>query len=161
MSCLSVIESKNRIGTTSMVRNSRKQAKAIAIKQDAKLVTTLKWLFAAAGVAAAIALAGAAHAAATHDGNWKVTIITEDGSCDPAYSYPVKVSGGVVSYNGDGNFVISGKVADAGAVNVSISRGEQRASASGKLSADTGEGKWSGKSASTNCSGRWEAMRAG
>jgi hypothetical protein len=147
------------IGTTKMVRNSSKQAKAIAIKQDAKLATTLKWLFAAAGVAAAIALAGAAHAAASHDGNWKVTIITEAGSCDPAYSYPVKVVGGKVSYNGDGSFQISGNVAEAGAVKVSISRGEQHADASGKLSGDTGAGQWSGKSSTTNCSGRWEADR--
>jgi hypothetical protein len=143
-----------------MVRNSRKQAKAIAIKQDAKLATTLKWLFAAAGVAAAIALAGAAHAAPSHDGNWNVTIITEAGNCDAAYSYPVKVSGGVVSYNGDGSFEISGKVADAGAVSVSIARGEQHANASGKLSGASGEGKWSGKSSSTNCSGRWEASKS-
>ena len=143
-----------------MVRNSRKPAKAIAIKPDAKAMTTLKWLFAAAGVAAAIALAGAAHAAASHDGNWKVTIITEAGNCDPAYSYPVKIAGGVVSYAGDGSFDISGKVADAGAVNVTIARGEQRASGTGKLSASSGEGKWSGKSSSTACSGRWEATRA-
>jgi hypothetical protein len=142
-----------------MVRNSSKQAKAIAVKQDAKMLTTLKWLFAAAGIAAAIALAGAAHAAPSHDGLWKVTIITESGNCDPAYSYPVKVSGGVVSYNGDGSFEISGKVAEAGGVNVSIARGDQHANASGKLSGDTGEGKWSGKSASTSCSGRWEANK--
>lgn len=143
-----------------MANNSRKQAKAIAIKQDAKLATTLKWLFAAAGVAAAIALAGAAHAAPDHDGNWKVTIITQAGNCDPAYVYPVKVSGGVVSYNGNGSFEISGKVAAAGAVSVAIVRGEQHADARGKLSGDTGAGQWSGTSASTNCSGRWEASRA-
>ncbi|CAN5555827.1 hypothetical protein BH11PSE4_BH11PSE4_01700 [soil metagenome] len=143
-----------------MVGNSREQAKAIAIKPDAKALTTLKWLFAAAGVAAAIALAGAAHAAASHDGNWKVTIITQAGNCDPAYSYPVKVSGGVVSYSGDGSFEISGKVADAGTVSVSIARGDQHANATGKLTGDAGSGQWSGKSASTNCSGRWEATRA-
>ncbi|HEY8336943.1 MAG TPA: hypothetical protein VIQ05_24370 [Tardiphaga sp.] len=148
-----------------MAGKSRKQAKAIAIKQDAKALTTLKWLFAAAGVAAAIALAGAAHAAAAHaaaahDGLWKVTIITQAGNCDPAYSYPVKVSGGIVSYNGDGSFAIAGNVADAGTVKVSISRGEQRADATGKLSGDSGTGQWSGKSATTACSGRWEATRA-
>jgi hypothetical protein len=143
-----------------MAGQSRKQVKAIAIKQDAKTLTTLKWLFAAAGVAAAIALAGAAHAAASHDGIWKVTIITQAGNCDPAYSYPVKVSGGVVSYNGDGSFTIAGNVADAGTVKVSISRGDQRADATGKLTGDSGAGQWSGKSASTACSGRWEATRA-
>jgi hypothetical protein len=143
-----------------MARNSSKQAKAIAIKQDAKRITTLKWLFAAAGVAAAIALAGAAHAATSHDGNWKVTIITESGNCDPAYSYPVKVVGGKVSYNGDGSFQISGNVADAGSVNVSIARGEQKANASGKISGNAGAGQWSGKSASTTCAGRWEASKS-
>ena len=145
-----------------MVRKSG-SAKAIAIPRDTRAVTTMKWLFAAAAVAAAIALAGAAHAAssAAHDGAWKVTIITQAGNCDPAYSYPVRVSGGQVSYAGDGSFNISGKVADAGAVNVSISRGDQRANASGKLSGDSGAGQWSGKSASSTCSGRWEAVRAG
>ena len=142
-----------------MVRNSSKQAKAIAIKQDAKALTTLKWLFAAAGVAAAIALAGAAHAAPSHDGNWKVTIITQAGDCDPAYSYPVKVSGGRVSYAGDGSFEINGNVAEAGAVNVSIARGEQHANASGKLAGNSGSGQWTGKSSTTTCSGRWEASR--
>ena len=143
-----------------MAMNSSKPPKAIAIKQDAKRITTLKWLFAAAGVAAAIALAGAAQAASSHDGDWKVTIITESGNCDPAYSYPVKVVGGRVSYNGDGSFQISGNVADAGSVNVSIARGEQKANASGKLSGNSGTGQWSGKSSTTNCSGRWEASKS-
>lgn len=143
-----------------MASNSSKSPKAIAIKQDAKRITTLKWLFAAAGVAAAIALAGAAHAATSHDGNWKVTIITESGNCDPAYSYPVKVVGGKVSYNGDGSFQISGNVADAGSVNVSIARGDQKANASGKISGNSGAGQWSGKSSSTTCAGRWEASKS-
>ncbi|QDM14904.1 hypothetical protein FNL55_02270 [Tardiphaga sp. vice352] len=143
-----------------MASNSSKSPKAIAIKQDAKRITTLKWLFAAAGVAAAIALAGAAHAATSHDGNWKVTIITESGNCDPAYSYPVKVVGGKVSYNGDGSFEISGNVADAGSVNVSIARGDQKANASGKISGNAGTGQWSGKSATTTCTGRWEASKS-
>jgi hypothetical protein len=152
-------DNKNRQGTTKMVRNSRKTAKAIAIKQDSKALTAMKWFFAAAAVAAAIALAGAARAAATHDGNWKVTIITQAGNCDPAYSYPVKVSGGKVSYAGDGSFEITGSVAEAGSVSVAIARGDQQAHASGKLSGNSGTGQWSGKSASTSCSGRWEASR--
>ena len=143
-----------------MASNSSKSPKAIAIKQDARRLTTLKWLFAAAGVAAAIALAGGAHAATSHDGNWKVTIITESGNCDPAYSYPVKVVGGKVSYNGDGSFQISGSVADAGSVNVSIARGDQKANASGKISGNGGTGQWSGKSSSTTCAGRWEASKS-
>jgi hypothetical protein len=67
---------------------------------------------------------------------------------------------GRVSYSGDGSFDISGHVGDAGAVSVTIARGDQKASGSGKLSANSGSGQWSGKSSSTACSGRWEATRA-
>jgi hypothetical protein len=115
-------------------------------------------------VIVAAALAGivqpdSTKAAASFDGAWRVTIITQSGNCDPAYSYPVKVEGGRVSYSGDGDFDISGHVGDAGAVSVAIARGDQKASASGKLSANSGSGQWSGKSSSTACSGRWEATR--
>lgn len=115
-------------------------------------------------VIVAAALAGivqpdSTKAAASFDGAWRVTIITQSGNCDPAYSYPVKVEGGRVSYSGDGDFDISGHVGDAGAVSVAIARGDQKASASGRLSANSGSGQWSGKSSSTACSGRWEATR--
>jgi hypothetical protein len=117
-------------------------------------------LVATATLVAAIVLAGAVKAAGAFDGTWRVTIITQSGNCDPAYSYPVKVEGGRVSYSGDGSFDITGQVGDAGAVSVAIARGDQKASASGKLSATTGTGQWSGKSSSTACSGRWEAVRS-
>lgn len=42
-----------------MARNARAAARAVAIKQDAAAQTAARWLFAAAGIAAAIALAGA------------------------------------------------------------------------------------------------------
>lgn len=113
----------------------------------------------AATLATAVALPVSTKAAGSFDGAWRVTIITQSGNCDPAYSYPVKVEGGRVSYSGDGSFDISGHVGDAGAVNVAIARGDQKASASGKLSANSGSGQWSGKSASMECSGRWEASR--
>ena len=114
----------------------------------------------AAWVVAAIALSVGAHAGANFDGAWHVTIITQSGNCDKAYSYPVKVEAGQISYSGDNSFDISGKVADAGTVNVNIARGDQKASANGKLSATNGSGEWTGKSASMNCSGRWEASRS-
>ena len=110
-------------------------------------------------VLAAVVPPASTRAAGSFDGAWKVTIITQAGNCDPAYSYPVKVEGGRVSYSGDGSFDISGHVGDAGAVNVAIARGDQKASASGKLSANSGSGQWSGKSSSMECSGRWEASR--
>lgn len=117
-------------------------------------------LFTAAMLVAAVVLAGAARAGSAFDGAWKVTIITQAGNCDPAYSYPVKVEGGRVSYSGDGSFDITGQVGEAGAVSVAIARGDQKASASGRLSANAGSGQWSGKSSSASCSGRWEAVRS-
>ncbi len=137
-----------------------RKAKAVAVSQNTVSKAAIRWLFAAFALAAAIALAGAARAGAAYDGAWKVTIITQAGNCDPAYSYPVKVVDGRVSYSGDGSFDISGRVGEAGVVSVAIARGDQKASASGKLSGNSGSGHWSGKSASTACSGRWEATRS-
>ncbi len=136
------------------------RAKSIALSVNPAARLFALAAFAAATLAAAVAWSGSAKAGSSFDGAWKVTIITQSGNCDPAYSYPVKVEGGRVSYSGDGSFDISGRVGDAGAVSVAIARGDQKASASGKLSANSGSGQWSGKSASTNCSGRWEATRA-
>ncbi|MEZ0221722.1 hypothetical protein AB7714_20135 [Tardiphaga sp. 1201_B9_N1_1] len=42
-----------------MARNARAAAKAVAIQQDAAAQTATRWMFAAAGLAAALALAGA------------------------------------------------------------------------------------------------------
>ena len=120
--------------------------------------SSVKFLFAATlaalSLVVAVALASAAKANASFDGAWRVTIVTQSGNCDPAYSYPVKVEGGRVSYSGDGSFEISGNVADAGTVSVSIARGDQKASANGKLAGNAGSGQWTGKSASMDCSGQ-------
>ena len=136
------------------------RAKTIALSLNPAARLFALAAFAAAALTAAIVLAGSAKAGSSFDGALKVTIITQSGNCDPAYSYPVKVVGGRVSYSGDGSFDISCHVGDAGAVSVAIARGDQKASANGKLSANSGSGQWSGKSSSTSCSGRWEATRA-
>ncbi|WP_425989653.1 hypothetical protein [Afipia sp. DC4300-2b1] len=136
----------------------RAKTSALSLNPAARLFALAA--FAAALLTAAIVLATSAKAGSSFDGSWKVTIITQSGNCDPAYSYPVRVEGGRVSYSGDGSFDISGHVGDAGAVNVTIARGDQKASGSGKLSANSGSGQWSGKSSSMTCSGRWEATRA-
>lgn len=129
-----------------------------SVSSSAKLLFAVT--LAALSLVAAVAISSAAKANASFDGAWKVTIITQAGNCDPAYSYPVKVEGGRVSYSGDGSFDISGNVGDAGAVSVAIARGDQKATANGKLTATSGSGQWTGKSSSTACSGRWEAIRA-
>lgn len=104
--------------------------------------------------------AGAASAATPYDGSWTVLIMTQSGNCDAAYRYPLKIQNGAVLYGGQNDFKVSGKVSGGGAVNVSISRGEQKASGSGKLTANGGSGSWSGGSASSKCAGRWQAERS-
>lgn len=124
------------------------------------MMRRLDLMRAALGGAFVFAAAGTASAATPYDGNWSVLIITQSGNCDAGYRYPLKIDNGKVVYAGASGFAVSGKVGSGGAVNVSISRGDNKASGSGKLTANGGSGKWSGGSASSACSGRWEAERS-
>ena len=101
-------------------------------------------------------------AASNFDGEWSVLIITEAGSCDRAYRYPVKVTNGVLTYEGEASVEISGRVDQSGKISAMVQRGQQHANGSGKLSPSSGSGTWTGKSSTTACTGRWEAeKRAG
>ena len=91
------------------------------------------------------------------DGNWSVLIVTERGKCDRAYRYPVSIRNGSVGYAGEASFNVSGKVGANGAVTVTVSRGNQRASGSGQLSANSGSGRWT--AGSGECTGSWTAER--
>jgi hypothetical protein len=93
------------------------------------------------------------------DGNWSVLIVTEQGTCDRAYRYPVRISGGSVGYAGQASFNVTGRVGGNGAVTVTVSRGSQSATGSGMLSATDGSGRW--RAASGECSGTWTAERRG
>src|SRR5215208_5266889 len=62
-----------------------------------------------AKVAAAISTQKVA-TAASYDGNWSVVIITEKGTCDRSYRYPVRISDGAVGYAGQASFNVSGRV---------------------------------------------------
>jgi hypothetical protein len=108
----------------------------------------------------AISFAGAlaaAPAAATpnYDGLWSVTILTQKGSCDASYRYPVRISNGAVQNDGPSLINVSGKVGGNGAVTVLVSAGDKSANGTGKLSGKVGGGVWAGSS----CAGRWEAER--
>jgi len=96
-----------------------------------------------------------AQAKTSYDGNWSVVIVTEKGTCDRSYRYPVRITDGTVGYAGEASFNVSGRVNPNGAVTVTVSRGKQAASGSGKLSGDYGTGSWSGG----ECSGTWQAER--
>ena len=91
------------------------------------------------------------------DGNWSVLIVTEQGTCDRAYRYPVKIQNGSVGYAGSASFTVSGKVGDKGAVTVTVARGSQSATGQGRLSLTDGSGRWI--AASGECSGTWTAER--
>ena len=92
-----------------------------------------------------------------YDGIWNVLIITQAGSCDPAYSYPFQVSGGRISSAGAAD--VSGNVGRGGGVVVRISAGGAVATGSGRLGGSTGVGRWNARLSSGNCSGRWQATR--
>jgi hypothetical protein len=92
-----------------------------------------------------------------YDGIWNVLIITQAGTCDPAYSYPFQVSGGRISSNGAAD--VSGSVSRGGSVVVRISAAGAVATGSGRLGGSSGAGRWSAKFSSGNCSGRWQATR--
>ena len=111
--------------------------------------------------AAALITASAALAANTsfavprYDGVWSVSIFTTRGDCIASYRYPMRIANGVLANGGDLAINVSGRVAPSGAIRVTLSHGDTRAAASGRLSASVGRGSWSGAS----CSGSWTAQR--
>ena len=96
-------------------------------------------------------------ARAAFDGQWSVLIVTEKGRCDRAYRYPVRIENGTVGYAGTASFNISGAVGNNGAVTVTVSRGSQSATGTGRMSATDGSGIWT--AGSGECSGTWSAER--
>jgi hypothetical protein len=108
-------------------------------------------------VAAISGLASPATSAPNYDGLWSVVIVTERGTCDRAYRYPVRISRGQVLNAGDSPVSITGRVGNNGALTVTVSHGNQRATGSGRLNGAAGTGSWSGG----ECSGTWEAERRG
>ena len=91
------------------------------------------------------------------DGTWSVLIVTEKGTCDRAYRYPVRISNGAVGYAGEASFNVVGQVGANGAVKVTVSRGSQSATGTGRMSGSDGGGRWA--TASGECSGTWSAER--
>jgi len=94
------------------------------------------------------------------DGAWSVLIVTDSGTCDRAYRYALHIVNGRITYD-DPSFTVSGHVDARGSTNVTVSAGSERASGSGQLYGDHGEGQWSGRSSTSQCSGHWEAERRG
>jgi hypothetical protein len=94
------------------------------------------------------------------DGAWSVLIVTDNGTCDRAYRYALRIANGRVYYD-DPSFSVSGSVDGGGRVRVAVSAGGQAAIGYGRLSGSFGRGSWSGRSSISQCSGHWEAERRG
>ena len=118
-------------------------------------------IFAAAGLTlgsmAVLGTALPATSAPSFDGIWSVVIVTESGTCDRAYRYPIRITNGAVLNEGSSPATISGKVASNGMVTVIVSAGSKSAHGSGRLSGAIGAGSWKGG----DCAGTWEAEKRG
>ncbi len=116
----------------------------------------------AAGAVGVCVIATPTTAQSRYDGYWSVLIITEKGTCDRAYRYPIRIWRGKVNHADPANssFHINGRVSGRGGVRVSVSRGQQRADGYGRLSGVGGGGHWRAVSGG-DCSGRWTAEKRG
>jgi hypothetical protein len=131
-------------------------ARLVGFLADFGTKRTSRWIVAAA-LLGGIGAPGAADAGGGYDGVWNVLIITQAGNCDPAYSYPFRISGGRISTAGAAD--VSGSVGRGGSVVVRITLGRSVATGSGRLGGSTGAGRWSARLSGGNCSGRWQATR--
>ncbi len=124
------------------------------------LLTTAAAAIALSSLGAVLWPAPPAQARTPYDGAWSVLIVTDAGTCDRAYRYALRIADGRVFYD-DPSFNVAGRVDGRGRVSVSVSAGGQQANGSGRLSANYGNGRWSGRSSTSQCSGHWEASRRG
>ena len=130
------------------------------MNRSTQIRTTASALTALAILAATAAPAFPAPIAAgkqSFDGTWSVLIVTQKGTRDRAFRYPVRISNGSVGYAGEASFNVTGTVGANGAVTVTVSRGSQSAIGAGQLSANDGSGRWT--AGSGECSGTWTAER--
>lgn len=100
-------------------------------------------------------LAHPARAATPFDGNWSILAVTESGSCDRAYRFPVRVTNGKITYAGTAKTTATGSVDRGGRVRVNFVNGAQRLIASGAARGGAGAGSW----ISQSCKGNWTAER--
>ena len=120
-------------------------------------IRTTAAAFAVLAASAAPAFAAPTASAKGFDGGWSVLIVTEKGTCDRAYRYPVKIENGAVGYAGSASFNVTGKVGANGAVTVTVSKAGKSATGTGRMSGTDGGGTWT--AASGECSGTWTAER--
>ena len=121
----------------------------------------LSRLLLAATLAVVVPLActptNAAHRAggSAYDGIWSVAIYTLRGNCG-SVRVAARIVGGRV-YSKDESYQSNGSVSANGVIRVSVVSGRLSASGSGRLSNNSGAGRWT--SSRGECSGSWSATR--
>ena len=108
-------------------------------------------------VSSFLVLATAANARSAYDGSWNLVFVTRSGVCDATYNFAVDISNGIVTHPNLVKF--RGYVARSGAVRASVTVQDKYASGAGRLSGNTGHGRWSGRSGRALCAGYWTAQR--
>jgi hypothetical protein len=89
------------------------------------------------------------------DGTWSVVIYTLRGDCGSVRA-ALRIVGGRV-YSEDQSYQAYGAVGSGGAIRVTLVRGSQSASGSGRLSNSSGAGRW--RTSGGECFGSWSAVR--
>lgn len=92
--------------------------------------------------------------AQSFDGAWSVHIASSSSECGNGATLSIGISDGRIA-SSDAAVRASGRVAEAGIVNVTLMSGIKRAIGFGHLSGTSGSGTWHG----TMCSGTWTAQR--
>jgi len=90
-----------------------------------------------------------------YDGTWSVAIYTLRGNCG-SVRVAVRIIGGRV-YSEDQSYQANGGVGANGVVRVAVSGFGRSAAGSGRLSRNSGAGRW--WSSRGECSGSWSALR--
>lgn len=104
-----------------------------------------------------IALAGPAAAQGGFDGQWSVEVDVRQGDCPEGRSFPVRIQGGRLYYDGNLDIGAGGSIGADGRVTARFTRGREYVAASGRLSARSGAGQW--RAPTRDCAGTWRARR--
>ncbi|MDE2378899.1 hypothetical protein [Bradyrhizobium sp.] len=108
----------------------------------------------AAMLAAALPVGAASAATSSFDGAWNVRIAATSEACGNGATVSIGISNGQVASSGAA-IAASGRVVDAGNINVTLASGIKRAVGFGRLSGTSGSGTWHG----AMCTGTWTAER--
>ena len=90
-----------------------------------------------------------------YDGTWSVAIYTLRGNCG-SVRVAAQIVGGRV-YSKDQSYQANGAVGGNGVIRVNVASGGLSASGSGRLTQNSGAGRW--RSSRGDCSGSWSASR--